>query len=93
MPMLNSPAWRLAAIVLVGLNLRPVLASVGPLLDAIQRATGLSDSAASLLTTLPILLMGAGALAAPWLARRAGVRAGVWLGVALIGLACAVRGA
>ncbi|AHI78604.1 MFS transporter [Burkholderia thailandensis] len=93
MPMLNSSAWRLAAIVLVGLNLRPVLASVGPLLDAIQRATGLSDSAASLLTTLPILLMGAGALAAPWLARRAGVRAGVWLGVALIGLACAVRGA
>ncbi|MDN7674893.1 MFS transporter [Burkholderia oklahomensis] len=88
-----SPAWRLAAIVLVGLNLRPVLASLGPLLDTIQRATGLSDSAASLLTTVPILLMGAGALSAPWLARRAGVRAGVWLGVALIGLACAARAA
>ncbi|KVN03428.1 MULTISPECIES: MFS transporter [unclassified Burkholderia] len=90
---LLSPAWRLAAIILVGLNLRPALASVGPLLDTIQRASGLSDSAASLLTTVPVLLMGAGALAAPWLARRAGVRAGVWLGVALIGLACAARGA
>ncbi|KVD70838.1 MFS transporter [Burkholderia sp. ABCPW 14] len=91
MRVLVSPAWRLAAIVLVGLNLRPVLASLGPLLDTLQRATGLSDSAASLLTTVPILLMGAGALSAPWLARRAGVRAGVWLGVALIGLACAAR--
>ncbi|CAJ3590279.1 major facilitator family transporter [Burkholderia pseudomallei] len=91
MNLLLSPAWRLAAVVLVGLNLRPALASIGPLLDTIQRASGLSDSAASLLTTLPILLMGALGLVAPWLARRVGVRAGVGLGVALIGLACAAR--
>ncbi|MBO2965583.1 MFS transporter [Burkholderia pseudomallei] len=91
MNLLLSPAWRLAAVVLVGLNLRPALASIGPLLDTIQRASGLSDSAASLLTTLPILLMGAFGLVAPWLARRVGVRAGVGLGVALIGLACAAR--
>ncbi|CAJ2899900.1 MFS transporter [Burkholderia pseudomallei] len=91
MNLLLSPAWRLAAVVLVGLNLRPALASIGPLLDTIQRASGLSDSAASLITTLPILLMGALGLVAPWLARRVGVRAGVGLGVALIGLACAAR--
>lgn len=91
MNLLLSPAWRLAAVILVGLNLRPALASIGPLLDTIQRASGLSDSAASLLTTLPILLMGALGLVAPWLARRVGVRAGVGLGVALIGLACAAR--
>ncbi|WP_251256208.1 MFS transporter [Burkholderia mallei] len=84
MNLLLSPAWRLVAVVLVGLNLRPALASIGPLLDTIQRASGLSDSAASLLTTLPILLMGALGLVAPWLARRVGVRAGVGLGVALI---------
>ncbi|VBU06190.1 major facilitator family transporter [Burkholderia pseudomallei] len=75
MNLLLSPAWRLAAVILVGLNLRPALASIGPLLDTIQRASGLSDSAASLLTTLPILLMGALGLVAPWLARRVGVRA------------------
>lgn len=91
MRLLNSSAWRLAAIVVVGLNLRPVLASIGPLLDTIQGATGLSDSAASLLTTMPILLMGAGALSARWLAHRTGVKAGVWLGVVLIALACASR--
>ncbi|KVW08379.1 MFS transporter [Burkholderia cepacia] len=87
----TSPGWRLAAIVLVGLNLRPALAAVGPLLDMIQRATGIGDGAASLLTTIPILLMGLGALSARRLQRVTGIAGGVWLGVALIGLACASR--
>ncbi|MBU9623511.1 MFS transporter [Burkholderia multivorans] len=87
----NTSGWRLAAIVLVGLNLRPALAAVGPLLDIIQRATGIGDGAASLLTTIPILLMGLGALGARPLQRVTGIAGGVWLGVVLIGLACASR--
>ncbi|AOJ24839.1 MFS transporter [Burkholderia seminalis] len=87
----TSPGWRLAVIVLVGLNLRPALAAVGPLLDMIQRTTGIGDGAASLLTTIPILLMGLGALGARRLQRATGIAGGVWLGVALIGLACASR--
>ncbi|KUY54471.1 MFS transporter [Burkholderia sp. RF2-non_BP3] len=87
----TSPGWRLAAIVLVGLNLRPALAAIGPLLDMIQRATGIGDGAASLLTTIPILLMGLGALSARRLQRVTGIVGGVWLGVALIGVACASR--
>ncbi|HDR9052770.1 TPA: MFS transporter [Burkholderia vietnamiensis] len=87
----TSPGWRLAAIVLVGLNLRPALAAIGPLLDMIQRATGIADGVASLLTTIPILLMGAGALGARPLQRAVGCAAGVWLGVVLIALACASR--
>ncbi|HHL4082257.1 MFS transporter [Burkholderia sola] len=87
----TSPGWRLAAIVLVGLNLRPALAAIGPLLDMIQRATGIGDGAASLLTTIPVLLMGLGALSARRLQRMTGIAGGVWLGVALIGLACASR--
>ena len=86
-----SPGWRLAAIVLVGLNLRPALAAIGPLLDMIQRATGIGDGAASLLTTIPILLMGGGALSARRLQRVTGIAGGVWLGVVLIGFACASR--
>ncbi|RQR39952.1 MFS transporter [Burkholderia sp. Bp9142] len=86
-----SPAWRLAAVVLVGLNLRPALAAIGPLLDMIQRATGIGDGAASLLTTIPILLMGLGALSARRLQRVTGITGGVWFGVALIGFACASR--
>jgi len=86
-----SPGWRLAAIVLVGLNLRPALAATGPLLDMIQRATGIGDGAASLLTTIPILLMGVGALSARRLQRVTGIAGGVWLGVVLIGFASASR--
>lgn len=87
----TSPGWRLAAVVLVGLNLRPALAAIGPLLDMIQLATGIGDGAASLLTTIPILLMGLGALGARRLQRVTGIAGGVWLGVVLIGLACASR--
>jgi len=87
----TSPGWRLAAVVLVGLNLRPALAAIGPLLDMIQRATGIGDGAASLLTTIPILLMGLGALSARRLQRVTGMAGGVWLGVVLIGLACVSR--
>ncbi|RQQ53306.1 MFS transporter [Burkholderia stagnalis] len=87
----TSPGWRLAAIVLVGLNLRPALAAVGPLLDMIQRATGIGDSTASLLTTIPIVLMGLGALCARRLQRATGIAGGVSLGIALIGIACAAR--
>nr|WP_249185827.1 MFS transporter [Burkholderia ambifaria] len=76
---------------MVGLNLRPALAAIGPLLDMIQRATGIGDGAASLLTTIPILLMGVGALSARRLQRVTGIACGVWLGVVLIGFASASR--
>ncbi len=80
-----------AAILLVGVNLRPVLASVGPLLDAIQHDTGLGDIWASLLTTLPVLLMGVCLLGTSQLRRLMGERAGVAAGIVLILLACLAR--
>lgn len=83
--------WYLSAIVLVGLNLRPALASIGPLLDALQTGAGLGDGLASLLTSLPVLLMGLGALFAGQLLRLFGVRLGVALGLLLVALACALR--
>ncbi len=84
-------AWRIAAIVLVGLNLRPVLASVPPLLDLVQAATRLSDSAAGLLTALPVFIMGLGALAAAPLRRVVNEQQGVALGLVLIAAATAGR--
>ncbi|MDF2178128.1 cyanate transporter [Aliiglaciecola sp. CAU 1673] len=45
-------------LLLIGLNLRPVLASVGPLLVAIQADLDMSFSQASFLTSLPVLAMG-----------------------------------
>jgi CP family cyanate transporter-like MFS transporter len=61
-----------ACIALVALALRPGIVSVGPLLPAIRQQFNLSHSEASLLTSIPDLLMGLLALPTPWLARRYG---------------------
>ncbi|WP_454674171.1 MFS transporter [Achromobacter pestifer] len=87
----RSNAWRIAAIILVGLNLRPVLASVPPLLDLVQAATRMSDTVAGLLTALPVFVMGLGALSVAPLRRLVGEQAGVAIGVALIAAATAGR--
>ncbi|KAB5625255.1 CynX/NimT family MFS transporter [Pseudomonas putida] len=77
--------------ILVGINLRPIMASVGPLLDLLQRDLGLSNSQGGLLTTLPVMMMGLFALAGPWLLRLLGEVKGVAIGMTLIAAACAVR--
>ena len=43
--------WMAAAIVVMALNLRPILAATGPLLDIIQQATGLTDAQAEQVLT------------------------------------------
>ncbi len=59
-----------ASVVLIAFNLRPVFASLSVVLPEIVRATGLSATAASLLTTLPVLCLGLFAPLAPGLGRR-----------------------
>lgn len=78
-------------VLLVGLNLRPILASIGPLLDGIQAATGLGGGGAGALTTLPIAAMGLCALGGARLQASLGERRGVALGLALVALASALR--
>lgn len=85
-------SWVLGgAIVALAFNLRPTMAGVGPLLDAIMAATGLDHAGAGMLTALPVAVMGAGALLSGPLHRRAGGRAYVGCAIALIALACAAR--
>jgi MFS transporter, CP family, cyanate transporter len=63
------------AIVLVALNLRPAMSSVGPVLAEVRAELGLSATAAGMLTVLPLLCFGFASLLAPGLARRFGVHA------------------
>ncbi|WP_312432426.1 MFS transporter [Achromobacter sp.] len=85
------PLFAIVAIVAVALNLRPALAAIGPLLDMIQAATGATNTQASLLTTLPVFVMGICALAGGRLNKYLTERTGIALGVALVALACAAR--
>jgi len=57
------------AIVFVGMNLRPALLAVGPLMDSIQLGLDLSAVALGALITLPVLCFGAFAPLAPRLLR------------------------
>lgn len=91
--MSHTPRYALVAVLalLIGLNLRPIIAAVGPLLGMLQGDLGLTSTQASLLTTLPVVLMGLCALAGPWLQRRVGEVRGIALGMLLIVLASAAR--
>ncbi|MCY1273855.1 putative transporter YycB [compost metagenome] len=84
----NLAAW--ALLVVVGLNLRPILASVSPLLADIRSATGMGFQTAALLTTLPVVCMGLVALLGNRLSGL-GERRGIGLGLALIAGACLAR--
>ncbi|MEV6876544.1 MFS transporter [Amycolatopsis sp. NPDC051128] len=73
------------AVVLTALNLRPAITGVGPMLAEMRQDLGASVVWAGVLTTLPTLCFAGAGLAAPLLARRAGI--GVAIAVALGALA------
>ncbi|WP_290904964.1 MFS transporter [Halomonas sp.] len=79
-------------MVLVGLNLRPALSSLAPVLTRIQQDTGLSPLSIGALTTLPVLCLGLFAPMAPWLAKRLGAERALAAGLALLAGGLALRG-
>lgn len=83
--------WLLLLFVVVGLNLRPLLTSISPLLSDIRSATGMRFQAASMLTTLPVMMMGCVALLSARLSRLVGDHRGIAAGLAAIAIACAYR--
>ncbi|MEV4558860.1 MFS transporter [Kitasatospora sp. NPDC049285] len=60
------------AVAAAALNLRPVVTSLGPLLDRVREDLGMSATMAGLLTAVPPLCFAAVGFAAPSLARRMG---------------------
>ncbi|MBH3346354.1 CynX/NimT family MFS transporter [Pseudomonas parafulva] len=83
--------WRAMLVVLLALNLRPILTSIGPLLEPMRISTGLGYQQAALLTALPVLCMGAVPLLHPWSRRWLSEHAGMLGGLAAIALACLWR--
>ena len=71
----SSNALLIAGILLIAINLRPALASVGPLVEDIRGSTGLSSLQLGLLTTLPLIAFGVCSTLTPLLTRRFGIGA------------------
>ncbi|WP_235440771.1 MFS transporter [Pantoea sp. RIT-PI-b] len=76
----------------IALNLRPIMAAMGPLFPLLQQDAQLSATQLSLLTTLPVIMMGLAALAGPLLLRTLGEVRGIAAGLLLLALASLARG-
>lgn len=90
-PMDRSRTLLLLGMVVVALNLRPAIASVSPVLEAIRGSLAVSYTALSLLTTIPTLCMSAFAFTVPAVAKHVGRERGVFWGVVLIAVATSTR--
>jgi CP family cyanate transporter-like MFS transporter len=77
--------------VLIGINMRPLLTSIGPLLPEIRAASGMSYTLAALLTALPVIAMGVLALAAGWVDRYIGQNRSIALSLLIIAAGALLR--
>ncbi len=84
--------WSLALLWLAGINLRVTLLAVPPLIPLIHQDLSLSEKAIGALNGLPVLIFGLGALFGSLLLARTGVIRALIAGLAIAGLAGALRG-
>ncbi|MFC4061029.1 CynX/NimT family MFS transporter [Planomonospora corallina] len=90
----GSLAWLLVlGIVLAALNLRTAVTSVGPVLDQVSAALGMSGATVGLLTTLPVLIFATVGAATPSLARRTGEHRLLLLALLALGAGLVIRAA
>ncbi|NLS02018.1 MFS transporter [Rhizobium sp. P32RR-XVIII] len=80
------------SLVLIAFNLRPIFSSASALLPEIRAGLGLSALGASLLTTLPVVCLGAFSPLAPKLAQRVGTERTLLGVLLLLALGTALRG-
>lgn len=87
----TSNAMLIAGILLIAINLRPALASVGPLIEDIRVSTGLSSSLLGLLTTLPLIGFGVLSTFTPLLTSRFGIGGTMLVAMGLLCVGCGLR--
>ncbi|MGI8484424.1 MAG: CynX/NimT family MFS transporter [Thermomicrobiales bacterium] len=78
-------------VLITALNLRIVIIAISPMLEQIRATTGISSTAAGLLTTLPVLCFGLFAHVAPQLARRFGLDLVLWGTMVVLTAGIAIR--
>jgi MFS transporter, CP family, cyanate transporter len=90
-PALAPTALLLVAVLLVAANLRPVVTSLGSVLDVVRGSLHTTSAWASVLTALPGLCFGLAGFLAPPLARRLGLARAIALAMALLTAGALVR--
>lgn len=92
---MNSTRWGkvllFTGIIFVAFNLRPAITSVGPLIGLIREDTGISNSLAGLLTTLPLVAFAAISPLAPKMAKKLGSERSILLGLIVLGIGILIR--
>lgn len=81
----------LAGILCIAINLRPALASIGPLIDDIRQDTGLSSFFLGLLTTLPLIAFGVISTLTPLFTKRFGIGGTLFGAMVLLVIGILVR--
>lgn len=88
----RRPPWVIVTVLaLVAANLRAALSSIPAVEVEIQTATGWSNAAIGVLTTIPVVCMGVLALAVPAISRHVGRRRTVALALAVLVVAMGSR--
>ncbi|KKE80224.1 MULTISPECIES: CynX/NimT family MFS transporter [Bacillaceae] len=81
----------ISGIVLIALNLRPAITSVGPIIGSIQADVGLSSSSAGLLTSLPVIAFAIMSPLAPSLANRLSNEWAMLIGLLMLFIGISIR--
>ncbi|SDJ13663.1 CynX/NimT family MFS transporter [Natribacillus halophilus] len=81
----------IAGVLLVAFNLRPGITSVGPIIPIIRESTGMANSTAGLLTTIPLLSFAVFSLVAPKLGVRYGNHVSIFVGLIILGVGILLR--
>ena len=86
-------AWlAVAAVVLIGLNLRAGITSASALFHGLQQLLGYGPLVASLLPTIPVLCFAVAGAATAWLGGRIGLERSIALALGLLVAGLALRG-
>lgn len=87
----SNQSLLMAGILMVSVNLRTSIASVGPLIPFIREDLGLTNAMAGFLTTLPLLTFATFSLIAPSIGKRLGHGRAIFLGMIFLAFGIVIR--
>ncbi len=89
----TEPGWRRMALLwLAGADLRITLLAVPPLLPLIHAELGLDEKGVAALSSLPVLVLGLGAVPGSLLVARVGARRALLAGLLIVAIGATLRG-